>query len=210
MRLPIAFSKPRLEALADGIFAIAMTLLVLEVAVEPGLDGGDLRHALRELWPSYVSYGLSFLVLAVYWVAHQAQLGWIARVDRAFTWISIVFLGCVAFVPFSASLLGEYRDEPTAVMFYGGNLLLVGVALFALWWYATRIGNLTDGVTPMIDHLVIGRIITAPLLYVAAMALSAVSTNLSVVIFFVVPVLYVTPGAVELIWERIPLGHHHD
>ncbi len=209
-RLSYAIPIARIETLVDGIFAIAMTLLVLRVGVDSGLEGGELRHALREQWPRYVSYVLSFLVLGVYWMAHQGQLGYIQRADRTFAWITIVFLGFVAFVPFTAGILGEYRDEPTAIVIYGGNLIAIGIALLTLYWYATRIGDLTDEVTPMIDHLILGRMITAPVAYAIGIVFCVISTRLSIVVFVVVPVLYAIPHAVELIWERIPIGHHHD
>ena len=209
-RLSYAIPIARIETLTDGVFAIAMTLLVLRVGVDSGLDSGELRHALREQWPRYVSYILSFLVLGVYWMAHQGQLGYIQRADRTFAWITLVFLGFVAFVPFTAGILGEYRDEQMAIVLYGGNLIAIGILLLTLYWYATRIGDLTDEVTPMIDHLILGRLITAPVAYAIGIGFCVVSTRLSIAIFVVVPVLYAVPHAVELIWERIPIGHHHD
>jgi uncharacterized membrane protein len=102
--------KGRIEALADGVFAIAMTLLILEVKVPDLLPDQieQLPDRLLQLWPNFAAFGISFLICGVYWVGHHAQLHYIRRSDRFFIWLNIVFLMVISAIPFSAALIGEY------------------------------------------------------------------------------------------------------
>lgn len=102
--------KGRIEALADGIFAIAMTLLILEVKVPSLLPGQleELPHRLLDLWPKIAAFVISFLVCGVFWVGHHAQLHYVRRADRTFLWLNIAFFLVISAIPFSAALIGEY------------------------------------------------------------------------------------------------------
>src|ERR1700737_1299223 len=104
-------SRNRIEALTDGVFAVAMTLLVLDIKVpelpQP-MATDELLRQLLALWPKFLSYVISFVILGVYWVGHHVQLSFIRRADRPLLWINILFLLWVALVPFSTALLGEY------------------------------------------------------------------------------------------------------
>lgn len=98
----------RLETLADGVFAIVMTLLVFELRIPelPGAAAADLWAAVVLLGPSLLSFIVSFLVLGVYWVGHHSQFQHIRRADQTLLWLNILFLMCVSLVPFSAGMLG--------------------------------------------------------------------------------------------------------
>src|SRR6266496_1639475 len=140
-------SLERLAALSDGVFAIAMTLLVLDlrVPVSTGLQfEGELWLALLPLAPRLVAYGLSFMTLGIFWVGQQTQLSSFAHSDRTLTWIHIGFLLAVSLLPFSTGLLAEFFTFRSAVVIYWLNLLLLGLML---WWsirYAWRVGLLKD------------------------------------------------------------------
>jgi len=129
-------SAQRLTALADGVFSIAMTLLVLELAV-PVVTADELAEALAEMWPELTMYVLSFLVLGVYWLIHHMIYDGIVRYDPTLVWLNIAYLMFAALVPFSTALVVEYGAiTPTAVA-YGVNLLLLFVMGWAMWTYAT-------------------------------------------------------------------------
>src|SRR5256885_15085869 len=137
-------SVARIETLADGVVAIAMTRLPCNLAV-PVLDrrlwadqvAAGLPGQIYALGPAFVVYALSFVVLGVYWVAHHAQFRVIDAADRPFLWINILFMMLIAFVPFSTSLISRYPDVPLAVQTYGITLILIGGPLPLHWWDAT-------------------------------------------------------------------------
>src|SRR5215471_1982543 len=105
--------RNRIEALTDGVFAVAMTLLVLDIRVpelHQPLATAELPLKLLSLWPKFLSYTISFVILGVYWVGHHVQLSFIRRADRPLLWINILFLLWVALVPFPIGLLVNTRQ----------------------------------------------------------------------------------------------------
>jgi uncharacterized membrane protein len=131
----------RLEAFSDGVFAIAITLLVLEVKV-PARHGGSLQDQLLHQWPSYLSYLISFLIIGIIWVNHHACLSHIDHVDRAFQFINVGFLMAVAFIPFVSAIVSEFievpGDERAAAVLYGTTLTITAIFFNVLWQYAAR------------------------------------------------------------------------
>jgi uncharacterized membrane protein len=135
--------KGRLETLCDGIFAIVMTLLVLELsspALSAARSAPEVGAALAALWPKFVSYLISFVLVGIFWVAHHTQFHFIRRTDRRHIWINMILMLCLSFVPFSAALLGAHYDVRAAEVVYGVNVIAAGVALVLNWWYATHRG----------------------------------------------------------------------
>ncbi len=126
----------RMETLADGVFAIAMTLLILEIRV-PAATGGALVHDVLRLWPNLLSYLISFFMLGIYWVAHHSQFHFVKRADRNLFWLNILFLMAISFLPFSAGLLGTHPMEQISAIVYALNLIVIGLSLRCLWGYAT-------------------------------------------------------------------------
>ena len=131
----------RLTALSDGVFAFAMTVLFLDIRV-PKLDSvaneHDLWLAVVALGPSFVMYLMSFLTLGIFWVGQQTQLDHVARSDRDFAWIHIVFLATVSMVPFSTALLAAYITYRTALLIYWFNILALGIEIALSWTYAVH------------------------------------------------------------------------
>ena len=128
--------KGRIEALTDGIFAVAMTLLVLDLKLPDaigGLNDGALRQALISLLPKLESYVISFLVLCVFWLGHHRLMHLVRGVDHLFLWRNLLFILFITFVPFTTSLMGEHRDLDDAPLVYGVNLALIIVAQFLMW-----------------------------------------------------------------------------
>ncbi len=141
------FTPNRLEALTDGVFAIVMTLLVLELSIpeiaHPSLQA-ELPRRLLELWPKLYSYVLSFLVLGILWTLHHRSFHSIKRSDNALIWLNIVFLMFVALIPFSTSLIGNYGTEQLSTVIYAINVLLALVMRLIIWTYATGKYRLVD------------------------------------------------------------------
>jgi uncharacterized membrane protein len=133
-------NKKRIETLVDGVFAIAMTLLVLTLNV-PALTGSfnnaDLNQALILLSPKFFIYGLSFLLLAIFWNVHHRQFSFLKYADTKLLWINIVWLMFVVLVPFSTSIVGEYGNLVTANVFFDVNMLLIGILAYFNWRHIT-------------------------------------------------------------------------
>lgn len=127
-------NKARIEAFSDGVLAIVITLLVLDIKV-PHAEYESLGSSLRDVWPSIFSYLVSFAIIGVYWVGHQYYFRWIKEIDGIFTWLNILFLLLVSFIPFPTSLLGDYPFRQIPVTIYGLNLLAVNIVSFIMILY---------------------------------------------------------------------------
>lgn len=195
-------SVERLAALSDGIFAVAMTLLVLDlrIPVEQAIHGErQLLAALAALAPRLVMYLMSFLMLGIIWVGQQTQLNYLARSDRHLTWIHLGFLFAVTMMPFSTILLASYPRLRGALLVYWFNLFLLGLLLYASWGYATRRGLLKDDVPADAPRAVCRRIQSAQLLYAMGAALCVFNTYWSIGFIVLVQLNYaIAPGS----WRR--------
>src|SRR5258706_3553335 len=128
--------KGRVETLSDGVFAIAMTVLVLGLQVPEGGHTPELRARLWALGPKLASYSLSFVMLGVLWIGHHYQMHYIRRVNRPLLWLNLFFLLSITFLPFSTAVLGNYYREPLAVVLYGSTVVVGGAFLLLHWRYA--------------------------------------------------------------------------
>jgi TMEM175 potassium channel family protein len=133
----------RLETFADGVFAIAATLLILNVEV-PDLGDHSLGHELLRLWPAYIGYAVSFATIGVIWVNHHTVLDQLRNADRTFLFINVFFLLCIAFIPFPTRLLATYvrtDDGQAAAVLYGVTLTTTAVFFNLMWRYAIGAGG---------------------------------------------------------------------
>ncbi|HEY3974052.1 MAG TPA: TMEM175 family protein [Candidatus Sulfotelmatobacter sp.] len=186
-------SVERLAALSDGIFAVAMTLLVLDLRVptrEAVHSEHDLWHALIELSPRLVIFLMSVMTIGIFWVGQQTQLNHFARADRNLAWIHIAFLCAVSLTPFSTSLLAEFIHYRIALVVYWFNIVLLGSFLYWSWSYATRAQLLADDVPKEIHPAVVRRIVIAQSLYAAGAALCFIDTYWSIAAIVLVQVNY--------------------
>jgi TMEM175 potassium channel family protein len=192
-------SLERLAALSDGIFAVAMTLLVLDLRT-PVADAGArfttpllwtsqglgkelaLLGALGDLVPHSLPYVMSFLTLGIFWVGQQTQLNHFTTSNRHLTWIHLAFLLAVSLMPFSTGLLSEFITYRIALVVYWLNLLLLGVALLGSWRYAQRAGLMKDDVTAEICSATERRIVFYQAFYAFAVLLCVINTYVSVVL----------------------------
>jgi uncharacterized membrane protein len=173
----------RIAALSDGVFAIAMTLIVLEIRVpDPGpiASERDLVTALLMLAPRLVTYLLSALTLGIFWSGQQTQLTYFARADRHLSWLHLALLATVALLPFSTSLLADFISFRVALLLYWVNILLAGAILYATWAYALHARLLTDDVPAGTSHVIKRRIVVGQLLYAFGAALCVFSTYASI------------------------------
>jgi uncharacterized membrane protein len=186
-------SVERLAALSDGIFAVAMTLLVLDLRV-PAADAihseHDLWSALAGLAPYIVMYMMSFLTLGIFWVGQQTQLNHLARAHRSLAWIHILFLFAVTLTPFSTLLLAQFYHYRVALLAYWANLLLLGVALYLSWNCATNLGLLKADMPAGVSGAIQRRIVTGQAMYAVGAALCVFSPELSVAFLVVVQLYY--------------------
>ncbi len=186
----------RLEAFSDGVFAIAATLLILEVHL-PG--HGSVAHDLVHAWPSYVAYAISFLTIGIIWVNHHTVMKQIGRVDRTFLFINIVFLMIVAFSPFPTRVLAEHlRTGSKAASFaYGLTFTLMAVSYSVLWFYAARGRRL---IAQDADQRVVSGISRsfAPgsLIYGTATLSSLISAYLAVALYAAIALFYVLESSI--------------
>ncbi len=183
----------RIAGLSDGIFAVAMTLIVLEIRIPEHAtvtSEGDLWAALLTLAPQVATYLMSFLTLGIFWVGQQTQLSFCVRADRNLAWIQFLFLAAVATMPFSTSLLSHYVTFRTALIVYWLNIVALGGALFVSWNYASSAGLLRDTATAEISSAVRRRIVVAQGLYAFGAALCAISTYLSMGFIVIVQLYY--------------------
>jgi uncharacterized membrane protein len=129
----------RIEAFSDGVFAIAATLLVLEIGVRT-TSGAQLGHELTRIWPSYLAYVTSFVTIGIIWINHHHNMRAIERADRTFMFINLLLLLVVAFIPFPTKLVADFLDrsgERPAVIAYAATLLVMAI-LYTIWWRYAR------------------------------------------------------------------------
>ncbi len=172
----------RLNTLADGVFAIAMTLLVLELGV-PAVTAGELAAALGEMWPEFLMYALSFLVLGMYWLMHHMIYDSIVRYDPTLVWLNIIYLLFAALIPFSTALIVEHGALTATALAYGLNMLAVFFMGWAMWSYATANHRL---VSRQLEEAVVRGGRTMGLLYLAVLAVPLVLAFVSPVASMVV------------------------
>ena len=201
-------SKNRVEFLTDGIFAVVMTLLVLDIsvpqisssheAIDSAAAGTELLDGLFDLWPKLLSFGISFIILAIYWLAHHRQFYYIKHVNRTLIWINFMFLMAICLLPFSASLLGEYHQQQISIFVFGANSIIIGSLLSIQWWYA--LSHYSTLVHENLDSIIkttsIRRLLFGIIIYLIAIGISFVDAHLSVYFFALILVSAFMPNKI--------------
>jgi uncharacterized membrane protein len=190
----------RLEAFSDGVIAIAITLLIIEIHVPPHdeIHGNrDLWNTLWDLWPSYLGYLISFVVIGIMWANHHNIFRHISRVDHYLILINTLFLLFVCFIPFPTGLVAEYlghEGEKTAVIVYSGWFFVTAIVYNLLWRYASGKNRLIDPeVDPAAVAAITRRFNYGPPSYALAFAVSFVSPPVALAIIAFLALLYVLP-----------------
>jgi uncharacterized membrane protein len=183
----------RLAALSDGIFAVAMTLLVLDLhlpAVAQVHSERDFRVALAALGSQWIAYGMSFITLGIFWVAQQTQLNHIEEGSRDLTWIHLGFLFAITFMPFSTRMLTAFITYRGELVIYWLNIFVPGAMLYWSWAHATRHGLVREDTPEEVRESICRRILIAQSLYAAGAALCLINTYVSIAAIVLVQLNY--------------------
>jgi TMEM175 potassium channel family protein len=194
-------SPGRLEAFSDGVFAIAITLLVLDIHVPDPSTTADLAQQLGSQWPSYVAYGVSFLTIGIIWINHHAMLRRIKAIDHEILILNLLLLLCVGVLPFTTALMAAYlkesEGETLAAAIYAGSFLLMSVVFAAMnWTILFRKDHLLAGpIDAATRRTIITRGVAGLLPYLAATILAVLSPYVSLAICGAVAAFYALPLA---------------
>ena len=183
----------RLEALVDGIFGFAMTLLAVNLTIPRGAEPSELGKILLGQLNGFYAYAISFLLLASFWLAHYRQFQHIKRTDGKHIWINILLLLFVVLMPFSTSLQANYSNTISDI-FFGGNLMALGILLLANWVYATGGYRLVEQeLDQSLIKIGLRRMIVTPVVTAVAMAVSVFYPHQSSIIYLLILFVIVTP-----------------
>jgi uncharacterized membrane protein len=186
----------RISALSDGIFAFAMTVLVLEIHIPDSAavaNEAALCSALLALAPRAATWLLSLMTLGIFWLGQQTQLSRLVRTDRNLSWLHFLFLAVMTALPFSTRLLAEFIDMRPAFIVYWVNVLLAGVALYVAWRYAERAGLTPEDPTGAFSAAIRRRIIRAQALYAVGALVGLVYIPAGIAFIILVQINYVLP-----------------
>ena len=183
----------RIATLSDGIFAIAMTLLVLTIQI-PKIPadraGAELPGYIYRLWPQLTKYFLAFITLAAFWMSHHVQFRHIRRSNYVFLWINILAMMLTALIPFTTDIVGDYGNVAAAARLFEFNLLLAGMAFYWQWTYACRHRLVSPGIDPSIIKKIRQSILIIPALSLIALVISAFTSRWSTSVYILIPFLY--------------------
>lgn len=192
----------RLETFSDGVIAIAITLLVLEIHVPEAQEIESARGlwtALGELWPSYLGYLISFVTIGIMWANHHNIFRQIARTNHYLILFNLLFLLCIGVLPFTTALLSghlTHAGERAAVVVYAGSFLATALSYFLLWWYPSHGGRLiAPGAKPRAVAEITKRFRLGPPSYLLALVLAFVNTWASLALMALLALLYLLPNA---------------
>jgi uncharacterized membrane protein len=186
-------SPGRLETFADGVFAIAATLLIIDVGVPGGSDDG-LGQQLLHIWPQYLAYAVSFVTIGIMWVNHHRLIRQLERIDEPFLFLNLGLLACVAFVPFPTRIVAEFvrtDDGRAAALLYGITLTVTSVFFISVWLYAAYGARLLH---PKADQRMVSGITRSYLpgspMYGSATLVAFLSPEASAALFGLIAVFY--------------------
>jgi uncharacterized membrane protein len=181
----------RVLALSDGVFAIIITLLVLEVHVPELTQGQSLNQALAEVRPSFNAFAITFILTGMHWVGHRDLFALIRRTDRGLVWLNILYLLPLCLLPFAAGMLGSYEQEPVALRIYGLVLVTIGVMRVVIWLYATsRPQLLWQRLDDRQRRAGLALAVFPVFVYLLAILVAAAAPTVSLLIYAGAPVLY--------------------
>jgi uncharacterized membrane protein len=190
-------SSRRTEAFSDGVFAIAITLLVLDLVVPSRQEAAEagLGHALAHDWPAYFAYLVSFLIIGIIWVNHHTMFDKVRLVDRPVLFANLMLLLVVSLIPFPTRLLAEYltagRDSHVAAAVYSATMLAMGLAYTALWLLLTRDAKLLqEGVDPRSGRIALRRFGIGNVFYLATIGLSFVNATATLAVHGALAIYY--------------------
>lgn len=196
----LTMSAGRLEALGDGVFSVAMTILVIELKI-PSVQGNslkDLLHGLYDTRQELFCYFISFIVLGIMWFGHRMVFEYISRTNRYFIFLGVLFYMIVCLVPFSTRFLAANTLRWYAILMYGLNLSMCNLALYAQWVYGIKRPSLHARILPAeVRKEAKILFLISPIMYAIAILISFYFPIGSIVIYFITPILYLLPNKLD-------------
>ncbi|MFH0887460.1 MAG: TMEM175 family protein [bacterium] len=195
--IELGMTTNRIETLTDGVFAIAMTLLVLNLKFPQPSQyiGGFLHKILQSQIHIFINYILSFIILGIFWIMHHQQSHYIRRTDRIHLWINIFMLMFIALIPFSTSLVSNFTKDWVDEIFFAGNIFIIGTLFYANWSYATYKCRLVE---PKTDKVLIDigkrRVLVVPLIALFAIITAFQKIELSSYCYMLIPIILAFPA----------------
>lgn len=187
------FQLERMILFSDAVFAIAITLLVIEIKIpelpRDQVTDEHLLHKLAQLIPKFVGFLVSFLLIGQYWIVHHRMFGYVINFNQRLIWLNIFFLLGIALMPFSTGFYSEYAGAPviTPVIFYTGNIAFIGILNFFMWRYLSKPHRgLTENLTPLLARYSSLRAITVPVIFII---FSFMYLQSPVIAFFIPPLI---------------------
>jgi uncharacterized membrane protein len=179
----------RILFFSDAIFAIAITLLVVDLQV-PDVPHLDSARQLRDSISQMGGFALSFAVIGLFWISHHGLFRHIKGLDRRLALLNLIFLGCIAFLPYPTALVSAAGDQPPATIFYAASIAAAGLAEAAVWLYAIHVRELAlPGVSAAVHRWVLLRILRTPVVFLLS-----------------IPVAMTYPGPAKLLWGLVFVG----
>ena len=192
------FNTFRIENLTDGVYAIAMTILILGIKVPVGLDSSnETKIFFARIFIPLLIYLLSFLILGTYWVGTHIQHHFTAKTDRILLWLNILLLMIISVIPFTASMLNNYTDDKVSIIFYSINLLSASLCHLLMLYYSRKKKFLKPHVTSVVFKSVRTRILLPTFFYLLAIPVSFLVPKYAVFLFFIPLVFDLIPGQVD-------------
>jgi uncharacterized membrane protein len=194
----------RLLFFSDGVYAIAVTLLAVELVLPEAaaeLHGADLLRSLLESWPRVLAFLTSFLFIANFWAGHNILFNHVRRFDGGLMWLALLQLLCIAFLPFPTSVIGGHVSDPVAQQFYFGSLLVTGLVMWAVWWYMSSGRRLVEpDLSPRVirrHHLISSGVPASVLLLMVLVAMGVGRFINPLLLAYLVAFGYVVLGVLE-------------
>ncbi len=187
-------NKNRLEAFSDGVFAIVITLLILDVKL-PNNSTQPIWTNVKSIIPNLLSFIFSFIIIGVYWVAHHSMMHYIKKVNRTALWLNMLLLLTITLIPFPASLLGRYPKSETALWLYAINLIIVNIAGSIFWWYCSgKQGICEEQLDLRLRRKILWIHLSPVLLYSIAAFLSFISIYITYMLFIIISAFFIIPN----------------
>ena len=196
----LGMASGRLEALGDGIFSVAMTILVIEINLPSviGNSWSDFRLALHQSWYGLLCYMISFIVLGIMWFGHRMMFEYIGKTNRYFIFLGVLFYMIVCLVPFSTRFLAKNTLQWYAIMTYAINLSLCNLTLYAQWRYGINRETLLHREIPLeVKKEATFLFLLSPIVYAIAIIISFFYPAVSIIIFVITPLVYLVPSKLD-------------
>lgn len=194
-------ASARLEALGDGIFAVAMTILVIELDLPEKMKGNswaEFIQSLHETWHGLLCYVISFIVLGIMWFGHRMMFEYISKTNRHFIFQGVLFYLVVCLVPFSTRVLAANTLKWYGIIIYAVNLSLCNLTLYFQWRYGARRTSMLHREIPAeVKKEATVLFMLSPVVYVIAAGISPFFPQISIAIFIITPILYLLPNKLD-------------